>query len=821
MTTMWQLRIRHADDTVELIELDPNRSMKFGSGAKADVRLLGDGLRDPHFAIVPREGAFYVVAAKSVRFLKCNDRLVSQQKLSMGDRLVLGEVVIEVVDSDSASAQLQAGTSASELEPLDSLEPLETLEPLEPLDTLEPAHALDDLPSLEEETPDLEDSQTFVDPLAEISELGEPSVDELEPTGGFGEEVSPLTHRPPVEVTKTRRRLPLTVRRFLIAGAAGLWFLLTAVVIVWWPSELPAPTSQAKLLANRDWTSLAAQSAQFVKDYPLSPYRAEVEAWQRLARWQQEFDSGGVSRSLLQEIESSLADPNVAFWEPDVQQPLAELLEAAIASQLETAWAQVRRRRPTQARETVEQAGKLLEIATFGLSHRYRQELRVRERVIEIARIRQENERREALASAEDAISNAAKSAGLPAVFRRYDELVARFPALHHQARFDRLLAEIVRRQAVGLVADEGQQSLEPMADPTMRLLGRQVSADTPLRVLPIEAGGSTLLATPQGKLVGVHVAGALQSELGGCPLSAGGAVILNTAPPGIVAYDGAGKLRWSARLSASPIDCIQYERGLIVLSADGRLQELDPDTGASVRRFDLQMPPASPGVLDGAKGVYWVASSRGVLWGVDLREGRNSMAIYTGHAPGNVACSPCRIGNWIVMAERLGGGNTRLRSWSVDRGRLAAEVTISGLLLQMVTTGGTHGFAVTAAGDLLRIGVSSDGQSFVITSSRRLASNRERLYRARRSDELWLCGARRLRLLRWARSLREPSVSLEVVLAGRLAGRPVSVGMRTWCVTTDANGATTWQIDSTGDYRRLDQCPVEAWTDPRQEETP
>ena len=815
MTTMWQLRIRHADDTVELVELDENRSLKFGSGAKADVRLVGDGIRDPHFGVVPRDGAFYVVAAKSVRFLKLNDKLVSQQKLSVGDRLVLGEVVIEVVDSGTPSTQSHGSTSARELEPLN------LLEPLEPLDTLEPAHALDDLPSLEEETLELEEPQALVDPLAEISEPGEPSVDELGPTGGFGEELSPLSHRPPADVTKARRPLPRAVKCVLIAGVTGLWFLLTAVVIVWWPSELPAPTSQAKLLAKRDWTALADQSAEFVKDYPLSPYRAEVEAWRRLARWQQELDNGGVSRSLLQEIDSSLADPNVAFWEPDVQQPLAELLGAAIASQLETAWAQVRRRRPTQARQTLEQAEKLLEIASFGLSHRYRRELRVRERVIEIARIRQENERREVLASAEESFGNAAKSGGLPAVFRRYDALVARFPALHHQARFDRLLAEILRRQVAGLAADEGLQTLEPMADPTMRMLGRQVSADTPLRVLPIEAGGSTLLVTPQGKLVGVHVAGALQSELGGCPLSAGGAVVLNMVPPGIVAYDGAGKLRWSARLSASPIDCVQYERGLIVLSADGRLQELDPGTGASVRRFDLRMPPASPGVLDGAKGVYWVASARGVLWGVDLREGRNSVAIYTGHAPGSVSCRPCRIADWIVLAERVDGGNTRLRSWSVDRGKLAAQVTISGLLLQTVTTGDTHSFAVTAAGDLLRIGTSSDGQSFVITSSRRLAGSRERLYHARRSDELWLCGARRLRLLRWARSLREPSVSLEVVLPGRIAGRPVPVGTRTWCVTTDANGASTWQIDSTGDYRRLDQCPVEAWTAHRPEETP
>ncbi len=793
---MWQLRIQHADGTIDTVPLESDRALRFGSGSKADIRLVGDGIRSVHLGIVPRDGELYAVAAKAVRFIKHNDKLVSKAKLALGDRFVLGEVVLEVVSPSSSSGAADKSSLS------------EGLEPLEPLETLEPAHALDELPPLDE----LDDpSREELTPL-ESPELGgaglESSLADWGDLEGEVEETSPFGLEPAARSPAPQRSRGLSPRthRLLQAGGLAVLFAVTSAAIWFWPLEVPPPVSQARLLKEGKWEELASQSRSYVERYRLSPFRAEVAAWEQLARWQLTFRRDGLSSELANQIRAGLADERAAFWEPAVRNPLDHLLQRAIADGMEEATVQLRRRNDDRGLAALKRTEVLLEVASRLFGRSTSATRRIDERWIEIAELRRRLERPAQLADSLESIREAGQASDIEAVFGHYDAIVSSFPEVESNATLQGAVGRIVERYSEQWRAETPGESLSELSgDESVERVARSAPTTTPLYPLVAADGDTALLVNRLGHVVLRRDRGPSSAMLRGVSLPSGGAVLLLADPPGIVAYDGSGKRIWGRALPGQPVDGRNEEGDLLIATSAGMVCLLDGRTGEPKSRFELGITMASAGVLDETRDVYWIVTGRGVLGGLDLKSGRCVRAIYTGHRPGSVTLPPCLLGDLVVLADRTGVGTHRIRAWQVEDGALMAETTFPGLIVAWAESRSGALIGLDASGRTFRLKSTSGGQELELTTSSIDWHRRDRLASAKRGGEYWIAG-RTLRRLSWPAAATRPTVVTELMLGSEVVGGPVELGTRTfWLVRGEAD-VEVWKVTTQGVATRIEQ---------------
>ena len=810
---MWKLRIHRADGKDEVVSLPPGRTVKFGSGPKADIRIEGEGIRDVHFGLVPQGDQWAVVAAKSVRFVKYNGKLVQRAVLAPGGLLSLGEVSIEILGPSSSqeknsSADSQEGAeSSSALEELQPLEPLESLTPLDSTDalpTLEPAHALDSLPDLDQ--PDLEeDAATGLSPLDSLADVA--SLDEVA-GDPFAQPTPAASGLAPTPTAKpSPRGLPRRVRWALVMLTWLVLFALPPVVIGLWPTRVATPDQALRQLEKKDWDRLATEAERFLRENGRSPYRAEVAAWKQLATWQQDYSQRGVTDAWVASLERELARAESAFWEPAVQRALSELLQQAAKGALEEAWAEFRRRRLARSRETLGRTEKLLAILSQSVVPIYREDFDLSRRAIEVAQLRQQIEGAQEGSRVREAIREAARDGGWAAALRKRDALAASYPSFARESTFRPVLEEIMRQEAATIHADISEKTLDPLPteSPVRRVFHRANTPQARLTVLGGVFDGPIVLADRKGKIVAAVERGILPLSPAGLSLASGGAAIATASPSGLLCFDGRGDIRWSAQLASMPVDLRSTAEGIVVLTAEGRCHLFDPDTGVSPKRFALPSSPAGPGVLDDGGSVYWVAGRRSVLWALNLKEG-NCRAIFSGHAIASVIAPPVLLRDDIVLAERRLDGTTKVQAWQREGGTIRTRGTIDVSLEQIWARSGQTSLAIASNGQLLRLKPQSDENRWSWEVSGVRGERDDRLAPARRQDEWWLYNAHRLRLLRWPGAQRRPAVLGDVQLTGRLLGPPVSTGTGFRYATWLDGDLVLWEVDTSGRVRETDR---------------
>ena len=683
---MGMLEVHDGRGRVNFVPITPAKPLLFGSDAKCDIVLHGDGVQPIHGRLRWKETKYKVDATPEAKFVEVNGRKAVSATIRLGDEIRIGPAVIYLTESDEAAAAATNPAAAPAAKPGKAAAGRKpTPAARDWAGGMEMAPPSREVPATFEEVGDLTGSQPAP---AAAAAAAQPAGKRPGRIKRFFKELLTSESAPGQEKIATSPLVVLLVCSLvvLLALSFGLYrFIHRAQVEAQYDSAM-------KAFEDADYRNCIADFDVFIKGNPDDPRINKARTLQAIAKVSQ-YGTGPNPNwaNTLGEAQVMVKEVGKLPEYRDQSVYLAELVLKAAEGLADRAKSSTDPKVLAEA----EAAGKLhLQIAgksgrDYQGRSRFPEKLAVARDAVDKARARTE-----ALAAMDNAVK--AKSAG--GVYQARDALSMKYPDLAKDRVVVQKLtsANDLLRQSVTLVdkrhgADTSPRQ-EPLGPPTSLVLrlnpgagAARPSATTPV-VYALAQGIAFGLDGLTGKPLWQFPVG-LSSPFP--PVALRGdepsAVFVDARHQELVRLDGrTGKLLWrlelGERVKAPPLVAGNQ---LVLPTPTGRLLLINVANGELQGSLNLGRPLAVTPVTDENGQYFYVLADSAVLF-IISREQKACVAVeYIGHTEGSVPCPPARVGRYLFVPERAGKDTCR---WVVlvleeegKHARLAQQVKIEG----------------------------------------------------------------------------------------------------------------------------------------------
>ena len=665
--------------------ITPAKPLLFGSDAKCDIVLHGEGVRPIHGRLRWKETKYKVDATPEAKFVEVNGRKAVSATIRVGDEIRIGPAVIYLTESDEAAAAPNPAAPAP-AKPGKAAPP-RTQAPAAKdwAGGMEMAPPSREVPASFEEVGDLTGSKPAPAAAATAAQPGGKRPGRIK---RFFKELLTSEQAPGQEKIATS---PLVVLLgcalvVLLALSFGLYrFIHRAQVEAQYDSAM-------KAFEDADYRNCIADFDVFIKGNPDDPRIRKAKVLQAAAKVRQYGTGPNPNWSnTINEAQAMVKDVGKFPEYRDESVYLAELVLKAAEGLADRAKSSTDPKVLAEA----EAAGKLhLLIAgkpgrDYQGRSRFPEKLAVARDAVEKARTRTE-----ALAAMEKAVK--AKSAS--GVYTARDALTMKYPDLAKDRVVVQKLtsANDLLRQSVTVDdkrhgADTAPRQ-EPLGPPTSLVLrlnpgaGSARPASTTPVVYALAQGLAFGLDGLTGKPLWQFPVG-LSSPFPPVPLRGDEptAVFVDARHQELVRIDGrTGKLLWrlelGERVKTPPLVAGNQ---LVLPTPSGRLLLINVANGELQGALNLGRPLAVSPVTDENGQYFYVLADSAVLY-VISREQKACVAVeYIGHTEGSVTSPPARVGRYLIVPERSSKDAGR---WVVlileedgKHARLAQQVDLKG----------------------------------------------------------------------------------------------------------------------------------------------
>ncbi len=460
--------------------------------------------------------------------------------------------------------------------------------------------------------------------------------------------------------------LTITLAIFLIASF-GLWKVIVK------SSAQRQYTKAFDTLNEGDYRNAIKQLEQFLAAYPEDPRSAKASVYRSLAKVRQFTSNTGASwENALQAAQAMVSEVGDLEAYRDASTELAEQLVKTVEGLADRARASADPAALTEAESALALHAQVAGQAGKSAIARSRAP-------IKLSQAREAIRRAQTKAKAMASLNAALASGSADKAYAARDGLVATYPDM---ASDRELVAGLVKaneliRKAVSFDSSQRPGETEPHPDP----LGPPTTL-----VLRLEPGrppvnaGSVVYAVADGLAYGLdgatgaplwQVAVGLSSAFPPLPILGGDpAVLVNDARyDELVRLDGrTGKLIWRQELGDDVTEPpLVSGNSIIMATPGGKILFLDLSSGSLRGVLDLGRPLARSPVADESGLHLYVLGEEDCLFVLD-RDPPACVAVeYLGHKLGSIACSPTRVGRFLVVPENSTLKDGRWRVFVLD----------------------------------------------------------------------------------------------------------------------------------------------------------
>ncbi len=670
-----QIRIRHHDGREERVELDAQQTLRFGRRGSADVKISGPAVRSLHFGILMRRGAFTVVAFKKVGKIRVNGSMVRKHILRVGDRIEVGDNLIEVIaaredEEPTGAASTERHGAGKEQAVKRKVGKRHAKRSAASADS----DVLDDLGCLDESPDLLRDAADDWESLDENELAGDVFAD-----GAFNTEVpgaDPLAQDAIVEPTVERPEVQTLMwwnatwfKTCLLAVVVIPLIVLIALYVQQLPDARRRFQQADQFYQTGDYPNAIASFSTYLEHHHDDPRADEAMVKRQLAMLLDELDRGVGAETLLERLQESMIAWGPAARCAYAQTGLAELLPALIADLTRQGRVSLQKGADDTARTALRQAGTALALAYRYLPPRLQSSCGAQQLQLHYTRLEREFDQPNAHRTALRRIEEALKVGGIEVAYTVRGELLNAYPELTTDGRLLAAMRAVGRAEStrveVGSAAENGAHALASKAattEPAWRqvLLPGSPSSSTE------NATTVTAIALAQfGAVYGVDLNKRRilwrQSVSSGAmvtPIRVGrtGFVLVDRQRDELRAIAAtSGATLWHRPLNNLAGPPAVSQQLLMVPATDGVMRAIDMNSGTLIGTVRLPQELHVGPTIDPSDPRYYQVAEHSLIYVLAIDQSKCLSSFYLGHEQGAVQWAPVVLDDYLLVFEQVG----------------------------------------------------------------------------------------------------------------------------------------------------------------------
>ncbi len=498
----------------------------------------------------------------------------------------------------------------------------------------------------------------------------------------------------------------------LLGGGALLILMLAAGMLYWLIGR--GSGDDAFRLAEEDYnagnyTQAIEKYNHFLKDYESHSQAGMARVHRGLARMRQLTTRPADWTQALADVEAILQEVRREREFPEARVELASILPRLAEGLVQQAQAQ----QDAEVLAQADQAFNLIQNNNY-VPQNLRNEEGLRRLEALRAEVQRELDRGRELNTALDEIAAAAARGETATAYAIRRDLVKTYPDLDNNPRLYDALLEVTAAERLGVqYVDEPAQPVTEEPESAVTAVtslastsGTAVPGVQGRQVFALASGAAYGLDAATGQLLWRRFVGFDSTFLPQAIGADGSDVILIDAVRSeLVRVEAAsGKLRWRLPLEGGlPLPPAIAGNTAWIATREGRLYQVDLDTGQSPGYFAFPQPLSTPPVVAASGNVIYQFGQQGSLYILETGQQAGCRnVVYLGHAPDGISAAPLLIeGVYLLAAVNTGARYSQLITFRLeDDGKQAVPVKGDALDGQVHSPPQREGNAVVVATD-------------------------------------------------------------------------------------------------------------------------
>ena len=540
------------------------------------------------------------------------------------------------------------------------------------------------------------------------SGMGSPGIGGLGIPGAMGGRPFGAAKPQPRQSTK-----PTWDTKLMLLGGGGLILLVLAGGLLYWLIGRGSGDEAFKLAEDDynagNYTQAIEKYNRFLETFASHPKAGLARVHRGLARMRQLTTRPTDWTQTLVEVDGVLQEIRREREFPESRPELASILPRLAEGLI----AQAQQQQDADVLSRADEALNLVQNSNY-VPKALRNEEGLRRLEAQRADVQRELDRgRELLAAVEEIAAAAARGETATAYAIRRD-LIKTYPDLENSRRLQEAITQVAaaEQQAVQFVA-EPVSSLDEEPETAVAAVaslgstsGRPLPGGKGKHVYALASGAAYGLDAATGELLWRRFVGfdatALPQQIGP---DGDDVLLVDAVRSELVRVEAAtGKLRWRLPLEGGlPLPPVVAGNAAWIATREGRLYQVDLETGQSQGHFTFPQPLATPPAVHPSGNLIYQVGQQGSLY--VLRAGGEPAClgvVYLGHEPEGVSAAPLLIeGVYLLAAVNTGARYSHLHVFHLnDDGTVAARPQVDALEGQVHTTPQREDNAVVVATD-------------------------------------------------------------------------------------------------------------------------